>query len=80
MPESPPTPSQHRQQAARRLERSRHALQSPEGRRTPVPGVVQFTAPLTPSQMAARYGAPAPPPPQFNHVAPVSVSLKVFSL
>ena len=79
MPESPSTSSQHRQQAARRLERSRRSMQSPEGRRTPAPGAIQFTAPLTPSQMAARYGAPAPPP-QFNHVAPVSVCVKSFAL
>ena len=73
MAEAPPTPSQQRQQAARRLERSRRAMQSPESRRTPVPPAFQFAAPLTPSQLAARYAAPAPHP-------PTSVSFKVFIL
>ena len=75
MPESPPTPSQQRQQAARRLERRRRAMQSPESRRTPVPAVFEFAAPVTPSQLAARYAAPAPAP-----ASPPSVSLKVFVL
>ena len=77
MPESPPTPSQQRQQAARRLERRRRAMQSPEGRRTPVPAVFEFAAPVTPSQLAARYATPAsaPAPPH-----PASVSFKVFVL
>ena len=76
MPESPPTPSQQRQQAAWRLERSRRAMQSPEGRRTPASSAFEFAAPLTPSQLAARYAAPAPAPAP----PPASVSLKVFVL
>ena len=47
MPESPPTSSQWRQQAARCLECSKRAMQIPEGRRTPVPPAFEFAAPLT---------------------------------
>ena len=52
----------------------------------PAPALLQFTAPLTPSQFAAPPPArPHPrsrarPPPQLNHVGPVPVSLNAFCI
>ena len=50
----------------------------------PLPALLHFTAPLTPSQFAASPPAcpwsHAHPLPQVNHVGPVPVSLNVFVL